>query len=483
MKTLLLGPPGAGKTHELMSIVESEIGRGVDPTEILFTTFSKRGAREAASRAAVGMGYEDSQLTYWSTIHSICYKEVGVKRSQVMCNQDWQEIGKELGLSFDHSVDWYGTRSLGSTLMGLYEYARASLMSFEEVWQRYALDVDWWIFENFIREVEEYKGFVDKYDFTDMLEVYLEEGHPLPVRVAVVDEAQDLTTLQWRVVEKMYQEAERVYIGGEDLQALYTWMGADMDHFLRMNFDEQIHLDKSQRLPKSVYDVAQEITGRIEEGFDKEWTHNGESGFVDTLASVEDLDVTEGTWYLLARSSHLLDEFETLCKEKGVPYRRGNTNSVRAKDVEAIRAWESLRKGNSIYGNRLRTLAEFYPVDVAEIVDEMKYTPGEVLGGVPEQIWHDALEEMDLDRREYYIEILRRGEKLDEEPRVYIGSIHSVKGGEAENVAVKLDLTKRTQANMEDYPDSEHRVFYVACTRAMNNLYLILPQGPMGYDL
>ena len=68
----------------------------------------------------------------------------------------------------------------------------------------------------------------------------------------MVDEAQDLTPLQWDMVVKMAEAVERVYIAGDDDQAIYEWNGADVDLF--QNFPgKTLVLKKSVRLNKNIH--------------------------------------------------------------------------------------------------------------------------------------------------------------------------------------------------------------------------------------
>ena len=67
-------------------------------------------------------------------------------------------------------------------------------------------------------------------------------------------------------------------------------------------------------------------------------------------------------------------------------------------------------------------------------------------------------------------------EDLHGEPRIAISTIHQAKGGEAENVAVYLDLSKAQKRTSMLQPDGLHRQFYVAITRTIDNLYLIQAQ-------
>jgi superfamily I DNA/RNA helicase len=75
--------------------------------------------------------------------------------------------------------------------------------------------------------------------------------------------------------------------------------------------------------------------------------------------------------------------------------------------------------------------------------------------------------------RAYLIALLRRGEKFNGDPRIVVSTIHGSKGGEADNVIVFSDLTPAADKQMRDDPDDIHRVFYVAVTRAKENLFII----------
>ena len=71
---------------------------------------------------------------------------------------------------------------------------------------------------------------------------------------------------------------------------------------------------------------------------------------------------------------------------------------------------------------------------------------------------------------------MSNGEKLSDKPRVFLSTIHSIKGGEEENVIVALDLAHKIRKALQRSQvkrDEEHRVFYVAYTRAAQNLYLL----------
>jgi DNA helicase IV len=59
--------------------------------------------------------------------------------------------------------------------------------------------------------------------------------------------------------------------------------------------------------------------------------------------------------------------------------------------------------------------------------------------------------------------------------RIEITTIHATKGREADNVVVLPDMSWTTWNSFKENSDTEHRTFYVACTRAKNNLYIHQP--------
>jgi superfamily I DNA/RNA helicase len=75
MKTIILGPPGTGKTTTLLNLVDEFIKQGIKPREIGYFSFSKKAATEAATRAAQKFELSpEHDLVYFRTIHSLCFK-------------------------------------------------------------------------------------------------------------------------------------------------------------------------------------------------------------------------------------------------------------------------------------------------------------------------------------------------------------------------------------------------------------------------
>ncbi len=83
--------------------------------------------------------------------------------------------------------------------------------------------------------------------------------------------------------------------------------------------------------------------------------------------------------------------------------------------------------------------------------------------------------------------MLRQGEELSQPARVILSTIHSAKGGEAENVLLILDNTKNIREAIERSPDKsdeENRIWYVGVTRTKQNLEILAARKERnGYDI
>ena len=73
-----------------------------------------------------------------------------------------------------------------------------------------------------------------KKDFTDLIVDYIARDIKTNFEVLFIDEAQDLSYLQWQMVRTMWKKSKKTYIAGDDDQAIFQWAGADIDHFIAL---------------------------------------------------------------------------------------------------------------------------------------------------------------------------------------------------------------------------------------------------------
>ena len=92
------------------------------------------------------------------------------------------------------------------------------------------------------------------------------------------------------------------------------------------------------------------------------------------------------------------------------------------------------------------------------------------------KVWHEAFDNAGSRRVDYIRAMRRSGEKLNKDPRIKLSTIHSVKGGEEDNVILLTDLTTNTHKSYEKNPDDENRLFYVGATRTKEHLHIIRPK-------
>lgn len=488
---LVLGGPGCGKTTRLLQIMESELAAGVPASAIAFMAFTKAAANEAIHRACTKFNLKPEDLPWFRTLHSAAYQSLGLSRDEVMDNRDWKNFSELVGEPVSGVIpleeEQFTSATKGDQMLRAVDYAATTLITLEGAWKQLEIPVGWWEMKRFADTLYDYKTRMSKMDFTDMITVATGHCDPVNVQVAILDEAQDLTPAQWELAKRLFAKANRVYVGGDDDQAIYRWAGADVDKFLGLEFSSREVLPISHRLPMAVHDVGQQIVNQINHRFPKIYAPSPRGGRVVRYRNLTHIDLHEpGTWLLLARNGYMLKNLVYLAKEQGIPYLTRSGPSIDPEHVKAIQLWENMRSGKvkEIDAAQVRLISLYRNVPAKDIRETASY-PVEPMKERLElhKIWHRALTKIPAAKREFYISCLRRGEKLTGAPRVRVDTIHGVKGAEADNVLLLTDLSYKTSRSFEREPEHEHRVFYVGVTRAREALHILAPQTGSAYPV
>ncbi len=471
--TLVLGGPGTGKTERLIREVSAELTVGTPPDRIAYVSFTRAAADEATTRTCREFYRSHIDFPHFRTIHSLCFKWLGLAPEDVVSLSHLREFGERVGLEVSgRTREDEAAAGPGARLMFLDGLARNTGRPMLDAWREDPGDAT----EHEVAMFEEaYAGFKrvrGLLDFTDMLERCAgNDGFRVLVDVAIIDEAQDLTPLQWAVADRAFAGARRMVVAGDDDQAIYEWSGADVERFLSMVPDETVNLERSHRLPAEIAGVAAEVAAGMRRRRPKTLVPDRPGGEVVWSADPAEADLSSGTWLLLARNTAFLPHLEEECQLQGVTYTVRGRPSVDPEDVKAVRAYEHGRTGERLADGEVELVAARMGI----APESYRWEIGRDRG-----IWHDAFTAMPARRRAYYLSVLRAGRKLTTPPNVRIDTIHSVKGGEAENVMLLTDLARRTEEHMWREPDAEARVWYVGVTRARERLMIV--QGMTGRE-
>jgi len=261
---IILGPPGTGKTTTLLKLIESELENGTHPDRIGYFTFTKKASAEGRERAMAKFELTAAQLPYFRTLHSFAFQQLGLGKEDVMSKEHYKEFGEALGLRLTGSMSSDEGTIMSLTkddrLMFIENLARMQCVPLEKLYHEHDHNVDWnadWYeLERLARALRNYKDSTYLMDFTDMLADFCKVGETPPFDVVFIDEAQDLSPLQWEVVKKITSKAGKVYIAGDDDQAIFRWAGADVDYFVKISKNNATVLDQSYRVPSLIHDLA-----------------------------------------------------------------------------------------------------------------------------------------------------------------------------------------------------------------------------------
>ena len=336
-------------------------------------------------------------------------------------------------------------------------------------------------------EVSNYKKAFELVDFTDMIEKFIVSGLCPKLDVAFIDEAQDLSPIQWKMCEEIIKNSKYVILAGDDDQAIYGWAGADVKKFQDITSKKDIILPQSFRVPQSVQHIADKILDRIPDDrrIKKQWKARQEHGSVNYITSIEDAPLEYGKWLILARYNDKLDRLKPTLKDRHLYFEykgRKSFSSTLFRSILNYTRWADKRDPLSI--SEVRGIFDQTGDDI-ELTEERLYDLSE-FGFSNTERWYDRFL-INYEESLYVREMLRNKENLHEDARIKLSTIHSAKGGEEENVLIILDNTKTIRESVEksqDKADEENRVWYVGVTRTRQNLYLLTAKKEEhGYDI
>ena len=163
-----------------------------------------------------------------------------------MKTEDYREFGLKVGIpikmSFHSEND--GVFNSDNEYLRLINKARVTERDLMDVYDdnRHTIDVERDTLFLLNQELNRFKKEKGMIDYDDMLENFIEQDVSPSFDVLFIDEAQDLSPLQWRMVRALWSKANKTYIAGDDDQAIFKWAGADVDSFIALKAVSYTHL-------------------------------------------------------------------------------------------------------------------------------------------------------------------------------------------------------------------------------------------------
>ena len=434
----ILGPPGTGKTTRLLNYAKTFIKLGTPIDKIGYFAFTKKAANEAKGRMLdQNPNLSEKELKHFRTLHSLAFWKLGMKKSEVMQDEHYEDIGRSLGIEvtvYSNGEEKTGFIDSDSEYFNIINAARIKEIPIEDEYNTdmYSQDLDQNLLYILKDELDNYKKSFYLKDFTDMIEKF--------------------------IVAKICQQEPA----------------------------KEIVLPQSYRVPKSIQHIADNILSRIADDrrIKKEWKARDEEGNIHHITSIEDVPMHEGKWLVLARYNDKLIKLKPTLREMGIYFEYKNRKSYKTRLYEAIQNFTRWSQGSKLSISECKDLFEYLGKEFSS-TEERMYDLKE-FGYSPTQRWFEVFETEPEDSL-YIRDMLQGGEKLSEEARVKLSTIHSAKGGEAENVVILLDNTKTIREAIEKSPDKEdeeNRIWYVGVTRAKQNLYIMAAKKEdKGYDI
>lgn len=540
------GCPGGGKTTRVARTVEricaaappEDSADGRSPAIVVSLT--NAAAREAAGRDmplrrdAVG------------TLHSRGYRSLGCPPlvTSALVAEEWNRRHPSFALSaeaFSRAPDDEdddptfrgGGQMPGDDAYAEYEIARHRLETDGMSKPARALADAWTAFKRDFGVI----------DFTDMIE----HGGPSGMRpgVVIADEFQDFSRLEYAYLRRLADaEGAALILTGDADQCIYQWRGADY-RLLNDPCAKHDTIRASHRLPRAVHAQAWATLARAKgHGLHPYDPRGADGAVVRSGADLRDMQAAIGiaadafaagkSVMILATANYMADQVAAELRSVALPFgnpwrtRRGAWNPLASRagmtkrerllaftrwhdsggeawTLGEVAAWldpVSSKKAGLPRGAKERVkelCADKENARACPSGDDLRELIGDTAvfalascadGKAAARWWYSVLVDSQSAGARYPLDVyLAHGRKALERPpekgapMITPGTVHSVKGGEADVVILFPDIPWAAEVAREESAEAEDaltRLFYVGMTRAKETLVLCEPAGRRG---
>jgi DNA helicase II / ATP-dependent DNA helicase PcrA len=524
------GPPGCGKTTYLSGqISKAAESRGNEA--VLVASLTRAAATEMASR---GTGLPEKNV---GTLHAHCFRQLGSPEIAESKIDIWNEEnkGSNFRLKNDANLSLDEKKLEGKTYnqgKGDDNFAQMNVYRSQMVPEKEWIDPVLKFYERWKLWKEDHNFM----DFTELIEKGITDTWSAPnaPQVLIGDETQDWSKLEMSLFRDHWgSRAEIVMMAGDPDQTIYSWRGADSGCFMDHEIPEgnKRYLKQSYRIPIEPHKYARKLIQRIHNREDFEFSPVDKPGSVERLnatskncnriISLVEEEIKAGrTVMILGTCGYVLYPIIKRLKKEGIPFHNPFrlTNAswnplARSKkkvmpvdrlisfikpdeeewgqsatewDAGDFTKWMSILKQEKLLSRGSKKLVagkKFEAPETWEDFAKLFVSEEEAKRAISMDLdwWEKNLMGSQQKKFQYPLHVLRNkgGKALKESPKVVVGTIHSVKGGEADTVVVLPDLSPQANdlLHKKEAKDSLNRLFYVAVTRTKNKLYLCNAEG------
>ena len=306
----------------------------------------------------------------------------------------------------------------------------------------------------------------------EMIENHQVEPSKIAKSVLVIDEAQDMSEDDFRLVRALMQQNEemRVIAVGDDDQNIYAFRGSNSCymHALITEYGARLYeMTDNFRSSKKVVECAnryvQKLPDRMKNNLIQSVT--GVEGRVVTLKTFTNIEIdTNGTTAILTRTNEEAMQIAFDLEEKGfhvtVVQSMGGFHFVNLAEVryflKQLDLKDDIAISKEIWQSAKQQTLETYSTSTCLKIMKNFFSDFETT--------HKTFYRSDLD--EFIFESSIEDFISSDNKSVFISTIHKAKGREFDNVYLISSVPE------EKYVD-EMRAYYVGLTRAKRNLYLV----------
>ncbi|HLR90437.1 MAG TPA: ATP-dependent helicase [Balneolaceae bacterium] len=374
---LIVAGAGTGKTRTLVYRLARLVESGVDPSQILLLTFTRRAASEMLRRASQILD-ERCQRVEGGTFHHYCSKLLREHAATIGFPEQFTILDAADAMDAIHQIRsrldiQKNARRFPkkSTLYSILSSAANKQIPIRQVIEEeYPQFIPFiGIIEDLSRNYKEHKEKNFVMDFDDLLVKCrdLLRNHPyIRKKVAarhlhvMVDEYQDTNSIQAELTELFGSVHQNIMAVGDDAQSIYSFRGADPKNMLqfpeRFTGTRVIKLEENYRSSKHILALANRILNLATHKFEKNLYTRKEEGELPGLvkaANVNDqsrfltqmiLNMRENGTELndiavLFRNGRDSFDLEVMLNRKNIPYIKYGgqkfTEAAHVKDVLA----------------------------------------------------------------------------------------------------------------------------------------------------